>query len=61
MRAADRWSMKPTKKPQKREPQSDSGPEMPVLDKKPSERTPKEIREAIEADAILERRDEHSH
>ncbi len=47
----------PAQKPQ---PRSDSDPFIPVFDKKPSERTPREIREAIEADAILERRDEHS-
>lgn len=47
----------PAQKPQ---PRTDSDPFIPVFDKKPSERTPREIREAIEADAMLERRDEHS-
>ena len=46
--------------PQKPQPRSDSDPFIPVYDKKPSERTPREIREAIEGDAVLERRDEHS-
>jgi hypothetical protein len=39
-------------------PTEDSDPAMPVLDKPPAERTPKEIKEAMEHDAWLERQDE---
>jgi hypothetical protein len=52
--------MKPLRKAKKPSPRSDDEPPMPVLDKPPTERTPKEVREAIENDAVLERRGEYS-
>ncbi len=53
-------SDKRRKGPGRPAPKTDEDPFIPVFDKPPAERTPREIKEAIEADAVLERRDEHS-
>jgi hypothetical protein len=57
--ARDRAMKRRIKKPI-RHVRADEDAPMPVLDKAPAERTPKEVREAIEHDALLDTRGEHS-
>jgi hypothetical protein len=44
----------------KPEPKTDDAPFVPVYDKPPAERSPKEIKQAIESDVLLEWHGEHS-
>jgi hypothetical protein len=52
--------MKRERRPPRSPPKTDAAPFEPVYDKPPELRTPREIKEAIETDAVLERRGEHS-
>lgn len=59
MHGVDRHRKRPQNGKRHEAPQrADSDPFVPALDKRPDERTAKEVREAIEADALSERKGE---